>query len=279
MRSSTAAWERAVRSCAPSNTTPSGYEVRCVTTGHVTRLTHTHTPPPPPTLPNLKSLVLSCSPISPATKMVCVCFSQSPISCTPSSTETTCTSSSVRLQWSTPPSARYKYPATLRVETSETLCCPAHGARLPPMGPGGGAAGHHEQHSDTLFLPPCQVVFSRVARVCKNDNGGSPRVLERYWTSFLKARLNCSVPGDSFFYFDVLQSLTNVMQINQKPAVLGVFTTQANRSAAWQIAISFHSTLHFTACYTYYSLQYITFITFGSGCLPFRHPTQLSVED
>ncbi|KAL2084502.1 hypothetical protein ACEWY4_020020 [Coilia grayii] len=73
-----------------------------------------------------------------------------------------------------------------------------------------------------------KVVFSRVARVCKNDNGGSPRVLERYWTSFLKARLNCSVPGDSFFYFDVLQSLTNVMQVNQRPAVLGVFTTQAN---------------------------------------------------
>uniref|UniRef100_A0A3Q4AHS2 Sema domain-containing protein n=1 Tax=Mola mola TaxID=94237 RepID=A0A3Q4AHS2_MOLML len=73
-----------------------------------------------------------------------------------------------------------------------------------------------------------KVVFSRVARVCKNDNGGSPRVLERYWTSFLKARLNCSVPGDSFFYFDVLQSLTNVLQINHQPAVLGVFTTQAN---------------------------------------------------
>ncbi|XP_069580896.1 semaphorin-6D-like, partial [Brachyistius frenatus] len=73
-----------------------------------------------------------------------------------------------------------------------------------------------------------KVVFSRVARVCKNDNGGSPRVLDRYWTSFLKARLNCSVPGDSFFYFDVLQSLTNVLQINQRPAVVGVFTTQAN---------------------------------------------------
>lgn len=54
-------------------------------------------------------------------------------------------------------------------------------------------------------------------------------MLERYWTSFLKARLNCSVPGDSFFYFDVLQSLTNVLQINHRPAVLGVFTTQANR--------------------------------------------------
>uniref|UniRef100_A0A8C9SX73 Semaphorin 6Cb n=1 Tax=Scleropages formosus TaxID=113540 RepID=A0A8C9SX73_SCLFO len=73
-----------------------------------------------------------------------------------------------------------------------------------------------------------KVVFSRVARVCKNDNGGSPRVLERYWTSFLKARLNCSVPGDSFFYFDVLQSLTNVLQINQRPTVVGVFTTQVN---------------------------------------------------
>uniref|UniRef100_A0A8C2BTY7 Sema domain, transmembrane domain (TM), and cytoplasmic domain, (semaphorin) 6D n=1 Tax=Cyprinus carpio TaxID=7962 RepID=A0A8C2BTY7_CYPCA len=73
-----------------------------------------------------------------------------------------------------------------------------------------------------------KVVYSRVARVCKNDSGGSTRVLDRHWTSFLKARLNCSVPGDTFFYFDVLQSLTNVLQINQRPAVVGVFTTQTN---------------------------------------------------
>uniref|UniRef100_A0AAY4EXA2 Sema domain-containing protein n=1 Tax=Denticeps clupeoides TaxID=299321 RepID=A0AAY4EXA2_9TELE len=73
-----------------------------------------------------------------------------------------------------------------------------------------------------------KVVYSRVARVCKNDNGGSPRVLERYWTSFLKARLNCTVPGDSFFYFDVLQSVSSVLQINRRPAVIAVFTTQAN---------------------------------------------------
>ncbi|XP_019412446.1 PREDICTED: semaphorin-6C isoform X1 [Crocodylus porosus] len=73
-----------------------------------------------------------------------------------------------------------------------------------------------------------RVVFSRVARVCKNDMGGSPRVLEKYWTSFLKARLNCSVPGDSFFYFDVLQAVTGVAQLNGRPAVFGVFTTQAN---------------------------------------------------
>ncbi|XP_062821015.1 semaphorin-6C isoform X2 [Anolis carolinensis] len=73
-----------------------------------------------------------------------------------------------------------------------------------------------------------RVVFSRVGRVCKNDMGGSPRVLEKYWTSFLKARLNCSVPGDSFFYFDVLQAVTDVAQVNGRLAVFGVFTTQSN---------------------------------------------------
>ncbi|XP_053330729.1 semaphorin-6C isoform X2 [Spea bombifrons] len=73
-----------------------------------------------------------------------------------------------------------------------------------------------------------KVTFSRVARVCKNDMGGSPRVLERYWTSFLKARLNCSVPGDSFFYFDVLQSVSDILTINNRPGVIGVFGTQAN---------------------------------------------------
>ncbi|XP_072346720.1 semaphorin-6D-like isoform X2 [Scyliorhinus torazame] len=73
-----------------------------------------------------------------------------------------------------------------------------------------------------------KVVFSRVARVCKNDMGGSPRVLEKYWTSFLKARLNCSISGESFFYFDALQSLSDILPINGRPAVLGVFTTQTN---------------------------------------------------
>ncbi|XP_066465153.1 semaphorin-6C isoform X3 [Eleutherodactylus coqui] len=73
-----------------------------------------------------------------------------------------------------------------------------------------------------------KVTFSRVARVCKNDMGGSPRVLEKYWTSFLKARLNCSVPGDSFFYFDVLQSMSDILTINNRPAVIGVFGTQSN---------------------------------------------------
>ncbi|XP_053090718.1 sema domain, transmembrane domain (TM), and cytoplasmic domain, (semaphorin) 6D, like isoform X10 [Pangasianodon hypophthalmus] len=73
-----------------------------------------------------------------------------------------------------------------------------------------------------------RAVYSRVARVCKNDVGGSQRVLEKHWTSFVKARLNCSVPGESFFYFDVLQSLTDIINISGVPSVVGVFTTQLN---------------------------------------------------
>uniref|UniRef100_A0A2K6TXR6 Semaphorin 6B n=1 Tax=Saimiri boliviensis boliviensis TaxID=39432 RepID=A0A2K6TXR6_SAIBB len=75
-----------------------------------------------------------------------------------------------------------------------------------------------------------KVVVSRVARVCKNDVGGSPRVLEKQWTSFLKARLNCSVPGDSHFYFNVLQAVTGVVSLGGRPVVLAVFSTPSNRS-------------------------------------------------
>ncbi|KAJ8393125.1 hypothetical protein AAFF_G00068080 [Aldrovandia affinis] len=73
-----------------------------------------------------------------------------------------------------------------------------------------------------------KAVYSRVARICKNDVGGSQRVLEKHWTSFVKARLNCSVPGESFFYFDVLQSVTDILDIDGVPTVVGVFTTQLN---------------------------------------------------
>uniref|UniRef100_A0A672MIQ7 Semaphorin-6D-like n=1 Tax=Sinocyclocheilus grahami TaxID=75366 RepID=A0A672MIQ7_SINGR len=73
-----------------------------------------------------------------------------------------------------------------------------------------------------------KAVYSRVARICRNDMGGSQRVLEKHWTSFVKARLNCSVPGESFFYFDVLQAITDIIDINGVPSVVGVFTTQLN---------------------------------------------------
>nr|XP_021512091.1 semaphorin-6A isoform X3 [Meriones unguiculatus] len=73
-----------------------------------------------------------------------------------------------------------------------------------------------------------KVVFPRVAQVCKNDMGGSQRVLEKQWTSFLKARLNCSVPGDSHFYFNILQAVTDVIRINGRGVVLATFSTPYN---------------------------------------------------
>ena len=56
-----------------------------------------------------------------------------------------------------------------------------------------------------------KTVFSRVARVCKNDKGG-PNKFKYSWTSFLKARLNCSVPGDYPFYFDEIQAVSGLIQ-------------------------------------------------------------------
>lgn len=73
-----------------------------------------------------------------------------------------------------------------------------------------------------------KVIFPRVARVCKNDMGGSQRVLEKQWTSFLKARLNCSVPGDSHFYFNILQAVSDVVHIDDRDVVLASFSTPYN---------------------------------------------------
>ncbi|KAK4807635.1 hypothetical protein QYF61_015981 [Mycteria americana] len=74
-----------------------------------------------------------------------------------------------------------------------------------------------------------KVAVARVARVCRNDQGGSPRVLERRWTSFLKVRLQCAVPGDAIFYFDVLEAVTPPRALHGRPAVLALFGTQPNR--------------------------------------------------
>ena len=56
-----------------------------------------------------------------------------------------------------------------------------------------------------------KTVFSRVARVCKHDDGG-PNKNKHMWTSFLKARLNCSVPGDYPFYFNEIQSVSQLIE-------------------------------------------------------------------
>nr|CRZ24867.1 BMA-SMP-2 [Brugia malayi] len=49
-------------------------------------------------------------------------------------------------------------------------------------------------------------IYSRVARLCRSDNGG-PRPYSNEWTSFVKARLNCSIPGHYPFYFDQIEAI------------------------------------------------------------------------
>lgn len=76
-----------------------------------------------------------------------------------------------------------------------------------------------------------KTVYSRIGRVCKNDRGGPYPSGDR-WTSFLKTRLNCSVPGDFPFYFDEIQSTSQIIDGiygGEKNAVIyAVFTTPQN---------------------------------------------------
>uniref|UniRef100_G1QHK5 Semaphorin 5B n=1 Tax=Nomascus leucogenys TaxID=61853 RepID=G1QHK5_NOMLE len=73
-----------------------------------------------------------------------------------------------------------------------------------------------------------RTVYSRVARVCKNDVGGR-FLLEDTWTTFMKARLNCSRPGEVPFYYNELQS---AFHLPEEDLIYGVFTTNVNSIAA-----------------------------------------------
>ncbi|XP_069678506.1 semaphorin-1A isoform X5 [Periplaneta americana] len=76
-----------------------------------------------------------------------------------------------------------------------------------------------------------KTVYSRVARVCKHDKGGPHQFYDR-WTSFLKSRLNCSVPGDYPFYFNEIQSTSEIIEgtygDHVEKLIYGVFTTPVN---------------------------------------------------
>ncbi|XP_040178633.1 semaphorin-3F-like isoform X1 [Rana temporaria] len=70
-------------------------------------------------------------------------------------------------------------------------------------------------------------VVSRIARICLNDEGGM-RSLVGKWTSFLKARLVCSVIGPDGVEtsFDQLRDIfIQQTQDKQNPLIYGVFTT------------------------------------------------------
>ncbi|XP_066210816.1 semaphorin-4B [Saccopteryx leptura] len=70
-------------------------------------------------------------------------------------------------------------------------------------------------------------IVSRIARICKGDEGGG-RILQQRWTSFLKAQLLCSRPDDGF-PFNVLQDVFTLSPSPQDwrdTLFYGVFTSQ-----------------------------------------------------
>ena len=69
-----------------------------------------------------------------------------------------------------------------------------------------------------------KAVYSRVARVCKSDKGGSS-ILKGQWTTFLKARMNCSIPGDYPFYYNEIQ---DAVFLKNEGMVYATFTTGEN---------------------------------------------------
>ncbi|XP_021176717.2 semaphorin-4E isoform X2 [Fundulus heteroclitus] len=73
-----------------------------------------------------------------------------------------------------------------------------------------------------------KVVVSRVARVCKGDMGGQ-RTLQRKWTSFLKARLDCSFPEPSLP--PIVQDVFLLRHKDWRKSVFyAVFTPQSSMS-------------------------------------------------
>ncbi|CAL8292861.1 unnamed protein product [Lota lota] len=73
-----------------------------------------------------------------------------------------------------------------------------------------------------------RTVFSRAGRVCKNDIGGR-FLLEDTWTTFMKARLNCSRPGEIPFNYNELQG---TFYLPEMELLYGIFTTNVNSIAA-----------------------------------------------
>ncbi|XP_067447748.1 sema domain, immunoglobulin domain (Ig), short basic domain, secreted, (semaphorin) 3H isoform X1 [Thunnus thynnus] len=75
-----------------------------------------------------------------------------------------------------------------------------------------------------------KVLYSRVARVCKNDIGGQ-RSLVNKWSTFQKARMVCSVPGPDGLqtHFDQLQDIFILQGKDKKnPLIYGLFTTSSD---------------------------------------------------
>uniref|UniRef100_A0A8C0IZD4 Semaphorin 4A n=1 Tax=Chelonoidis abingdonii TaxID=106734 RepID=A0A8C0IZD4_CHEAB len=79
-----------------------------------------------------------------------------------------------------------------------------------------------------------KLTVSRVARVCKNDVGGE-KVLQKKWTTFLKAQLTCFQPGH--FPFNVIHHSFVLPQPGVGAVFYGVFASQWQMGDAGSTAV------------------------------------------
>ncbi|XP_036441983.1 semaphorin-4E [Colossoma macropomum] len=93
-----------------------------------------------------------------------------------------------------------------------------------------------------------KLIVSRVARVCKGDRGGQ-RTLQRRWTSFLKASLECPVPGNILPF--VVQDVFQVRNDDWRKSVFyAVFTSQST-SNDMSSAVCAYSVLDMNKVFSY----------------------------
>ncbi|XP_043933788.1 semaphorin-3G-like [Protopterus annectens] len=82
-------------------------------------------------------------------------------------------------------------------------------------------------------------IFSRVGRVCANDAGGQ-RVLVNKWSTFIKARLVCSVPGPDGVdtYFDELEDIFLLRTRDERnPDIYALFSSVSNVFQGYAVCV------------------------------------------
>ncbi|KAF3835953.1 hypothetical protein F7725_028511 [Dissostichus mawsoni] len=84
-----------------------------------------------------------------------------------------------------------------------------------------------------------RTVFSRAGRVCKNDIGGR-FLLEDTWTTFMKARLNCSRPGEIPFNYNELQGTFYLPELELLNSIAASAVCAFNLSAISQKFLLMH---------------------------------------
>ncbi|KAK6476640.1 semaphorin-7A-like [Huso huso] len=87
------------------------------------------------------------------------------------------------------------------------------------------------QEKNPDISPDADPWISRVAQVCKVDQGGSRSILHSMWTSFLKARLACGVPSENMFYNRLEEMYVLHAENWTDSRVYGVFSSAWNMTA------------------------------------------------